>query len=59
MESDYTLDDRVQSLAEAKDFFLASGSRKAEAHPASYPMGTDGLLSGVKRGRGVTLTTPI
>jgi hypothetical protein len=59
MESDYTLDDRVQSLAKANDFFLACVSRKAEAHPASYPVGTGGLLSGVKRGRGVTLTTPI
>jgi len=29
----------------------------AEAHPASYPMGTGGPLLGVKRGRGVTLTT--
>jgi hypothetical protein len=27
------------------------------AHPASYPMGTGGPFPGVKRGRGVTLTT--
>jgi hypothetical protein len=27
------------------------------AHPASYPMGTGGSFPGVKRGRGVTLTT--
>jgi hypothetical protein len=29
----------------------------SEAHPASYPMGTGALSLGVKRGRGVTLTT--
>jgi hypothetical protein len=27
------------------------------AHAASYPMGTGGILPGVKRGRGVTLST--
>jgi hypothetical protein len=29
----------------------------SEAHPASYLMGTGGPFTGVKRGRGVTLTT--
>jgi hypothetical protein len=62
--SDYGLDDRVieiQSPTGAEDFSsspcVQTGS---EAHPASYPMGTGvpGVLSpGVKRGRGVTLTT--
>jgi hypothetical protein len=48
----------VRSPATAKWFFpLASVSRPAEAHPASYPMGTGAQFPGVKRGRGVTLTT--
>jgi hypothetical protein len=59
--SDYGLDDRaieVRFPAGAKDFFsslcvqIGSG-----AHPASCTMGTGGLSLGVKRGRGVTLTT--
>jgi hypothetical protein len=29
----------------------------SEAHPASYPMGTRDPFPGVKRGRGVKLTT--
>jgi hypothetical protein len=29
----------------------------SEAHPASYPVGTGVPSPGVKRGRGVTLTT--
>jgi hypothetical protein len=29
----------------------------SEAHPASYSMGTSGLFLGVKRGRGMMLTT--
>jgi hypothetical protein len=38
-------------------FPLASLSRPAEAHTASYSMGTGGPFPGVKRGRSVTLTT--
>jgi hypothetical protein len=60
--SDYGLDDRVikvRSPTGAEDFSsspcVQTGS---EAHPASCPMGTGGVLSlRVKRGRGVTLTT--
>jgi hypothetical protein len=59
--SDYGMDDRaigVRSPAGAKDFSsslcVQTGSG---AHPASYPMGTGVLSPGVKRGRGVTLTT--
>jgi hypothetical protein len=60
--SDYGLDDRVievRSPTGAEDFssspFVQTGS---EAHPASYPIGTGGSFPrGVKRGRGVTLTT--
>jgi hypothetical protein len=55
------LDNRVievQSAAGAKDFFsnlcVQTGSG---AHPASSLMGTGVLSPGVKRGRGVTLTT--
>jgi hypothetical protein len=55
------LDDRaieVRSPAEAKDFSsslcVQTGS---EAHPAFCTMGTGGPFPGVKRGRGVTLTT--
>jgi hypothetical protein len=48
----------VRSPAEAKDFSSSlcvhTGS---ETHPDSYPMGTGGRFPGVKRGRGVTLTT--
>jgi hypothetical protein len=53
--SDYGLDDRavgVRSPAGAKDFFLASVSRPA------LVQWVQGVLSpGVKRGRGVMLTT--
>jgi hypothetical protein len=61
--SDYELDDRaigVRSPAEVKDFSsnlcVQTGSG---AHPASCTMGTGGgvLSPGVKRGRGVMLTT--
>jgi hypothetical protein len=59
--SGYGLDDRaieVRSPAEARDFFCSlcvqTGS---EAHPASCTMGTGVLTPGIKRGRGVTLTT--
>jgi hypothetical protein len=56
--SDYGLDDRG-SIPERGGGFSSSlcvqtGSR---AHPAPCPMGTGDLSPGVKRGRGVTLTT--
>jgi hypothetical protein len=49
----------IRSPVEADDFPLASVSRPApsEAHPASCTMGTWGPFLGVKRSRGVTLTT--
>jgi hypothetical protein len=59
--SDYGLDDRVigvRSPAGAKDFSsnlcVQTGSG---AHPASCTKGTGGPFPGVKRGRGVMLTT--
>jgi hypothetical protein len=59
--SDYGLDDRaigVRSPAGAKDFSsILCVQTGFGAHPASYPMGTGILSSGVKRGRGVILTT--
>jgi hypothetical protein len=56
--SDYILDDRVQSPAEAKDFPSSLRVQtSSEDHPASYPMGTRGPFPGVKRGQSVTLTT--
>jgi hypothetical protein len=59
--SDYGLDDRaigVRSPAGAKHFpSNLCVQTDAEAHPASYPMGTGGLSPGVKRGRGVKLVT--
>jgi hypothetical protein len=36
---------------------LACVQTISEAHPASYPKGAWGPFPGVKRGRGVTLTT--
>jgi hypothetical protein len=58
--SDYRLDNRetgVRSPAEAKDFSsILCVQTSSEAHPASYPMGS-GILSSVKRGRGMMLTT--
>jgi hypothetical protein len=57
----YGLDDRVievRSPAGAEDFSSRpSVQTGSEAHPASYPMGTGGPFPGVKRDRGVTLTT--
>jgi hypothetical protein len=47
----------VRSPAEAKIVPPACVQTSIEAHPASYPMGTVGFSPGVKRGRGVTLTT--
>jgi hypothetical protein len=59
--SDYGLDDReiqVRSRAGAKDFSsnlcVQTGSG---AHPASCTMGIEVLSPGLKRSRGVTLTT--
>jgi hypothetical protein len=59
--SDYGLDDRaieVRSAAEARDFSSSlcvwTGS---EAHPGSCTMGTGVLSPGVKRCRGMILTT--
>jgi hypothetical protein len=59
--SDYGLDDRVigvRSPEGAEDFSsslcVQTGSG---AHPASCTMGTGGPFPGVKRGRGVMLTT--
>jgi hypothetical protein len=58
---DFGLDNRaigVRSPAGTKDFssslFVQTGSG---AHPASCTMGTGGPFPGVKRGRGVMLTT--
>jgi hypothetical protein len=48
----------VRPPAEAKDFSSSLCVQTSpEAHPASYPVGTGALFLGVKRGRGVTLTT--
>jgi hypothetical protein len=59
--SDYGLDDRaigVRSPAGAKDFSSMFCVRTGSGtHPASCPMATGVLSPGVKRGRGVTLTT--
>jgi hypothetical protein len=59
--SDYGLDDRaieVRSPTGAENFSsslcVQTGSG---AHPASYQMGTGVISPGIKRGRGVTLTT--
>jgi hypothetical protein len=59
--SDYGLDDReieVLSPTEAKDFSsILCVQTGSGAHPASYTMGTGGPFRGLKRCRGVTLTT--
>jgi hypothetical protein len=48
----------VRSPTGAKDFSSSPCVQTGSgAHPASYPMGTEGLSPGVKRGWGVTLTT--
>jgi hypothetical protein len=58
---DYRLDDQatgLRSSAEAKDFsFSLCILTSSEAHPAFYPVSTGILSPGIKRGRGVTLTT--
>jgi hypothetical protein len=49
---------RLRSSAEAKDFSSSlCVQTESRAHPASCPVGTGGPFPGVKRGRGVTLTT--
>jgi hypothetical protein len=59
--SDYGLDDRaigVRSPAGAKDIsYSLCVQTGSGAHPASCTMGTGVLSPGVKRERGVTLTT--
>jgi hypothetical protein len=59
--SEYGLDDRaieVRSLAGAKDFSCSLCVQTGSGvHPASCTMGTGGPFLGLKRGRGVTLTT--
>jgi hypothetical protein len=59
--SDYGMDDlaiEVRYPAEARIFPLASVSKKGSgAHPTCCPMEAGVLSPGVKRGRGVTLTT--
>jgi hypothetical protein len=59
--SDYGLDDReigVRSPAEAKDFSsILCVQTGSGAHPDSCTKGTGGPFPGVKRGRGMTLTT--
>jgi hypothetical protein len=59
--SGYGLDDReieVRSPTEAKDFSsILCVQTGSGAHPVSCTMGTGGPFPGVKRGRGVTLTT--
>jgi hypothetical protein len=59
--SDYGLDDRaigVRSPAGAEDFSSNLCAQTGSgAHPASCTMGTGGPFPGVKRGRGVMLTT--
>jgi hypothetical protein len=48
----------VRSPTGAEDFSSSPCVQTdSGAHPASYPMGTVVLSPGVKRGRGVTLTT--
>jgi hypothetical protein len=46
------------SIPDRADFSSSSCIQTGSgAHLASYPMGTGGYFPGVKRGRGVTLTT--
>jgi hypothetical protein len=48
----------VRSPTEAEDFSSSPCVQTGSgAHPAYCPMGTAGSFPGVKRGRGVTLTT--
>jgi hypothetical protein len=53
--SDYRLDEPGSIPGRRKDFYSSlCVQTSSEAHPASYPMS---ISTGVKRGRGVTLTT--
>jgi hypothetical protein len=56
LTTDWTTGVRSPTVAEdfSSSLCVQTGS---EAHPASCPMGTGVLSPGVKRGRGVTLTT--
>jgi hypothetical protein len=50
----------VRSPVEAKDISSSlCVQTSSEAHPGSYPMGTEGHFPGVKHCRGVPLTTPL
>jgi hypothetical protein len=58
--SDYGLDDRGVEVRSSTGADFSSSpcvQTGSGAHPASYPVGTGGSFPGVKRGRGVTLTT--
>jgi hypothetical protein len=57
--SAYGLDDQVKGIrSSAKDFSSSLCIQTAfGAHPASEPTSTGGPFPGVKRGRGVPLTT--
>jgi hypothetical protein len=56
--SGYILEVRGSIPAGAKYFSSSLYVQiSSEAHPAFYPMGTEVLSQGVKRGRDVTLTT--
>jgi hypothetical protein len=57
--SDYKLEDRGSILSRGKGFFSSSlcVQTGSGAHPASCKMGIEGPISGLKLGRGVTLTT--
>jgi hypothetical protein len=59
MAFDYRLDDRDSFHGRGKRIFSSSlcVQTSFEAHPASYPMGTGGPSSVVKRGRGLMLFT--
>jgi hypothetical protein len=54
----YLLDGRGSIPGRGKGYFpVASVQNSSDTHPPSYPMGTVGPFPGVKRVRGVTLTT--
>jgi hypothetical protein len=58
MVSDYRLDDQDSRPGRAKNFFCSvCVQTSSETDPASSPMGNGGPFPGVKRGRGVKLTT--
>jgi hypothetical protein len=57
--SDYRMDDRGLIPSRSEGFFSSSlcVQTGSEAHPASYPAGTEVLSPGVKHGHGVMLNT--